>query len=386
VTRSNGFHSAPDFGRSRDGRPASDDIDLHGLEPAELLDAVELDECDPRVARTRGMAREHGSLLTTLEGMREDRVALSAVGSTAPAGLVDAAIDAARVEAEREALLSIESTDPSFETPPVSKVVPPRRRLSDRLRLSPTTGWVAMAACVLLAVSLLAIEGARRAGVLLDAPPRLADVPSASTPSQVDDARVAEPGSALASAQDLGDPSQGNGAPRAFEPVADLAAAVDALSAGRLVVRVVARDAGAGTGWSDAIAGSRSDGLWSVVAEAPGVIVAALPGARDALPTDGPVYAGDHAGGHERDTRADARAPVPVRIGVAHARVARTRTALAALLAHFERAGFDASMESVADPLPSPVDLSPTALGWWNDPLRPMPARASVPVIVEAAP
>ncbi len=361
----------PDLGSRRAEAPA---IDLHGLEVAELLDAIELLADDPRAMHAKAQLIEHRELMHRVAGMRRDREALTNLAPTAPRGLLASAMERASAEAEREALLSLEASDSTVEALPVSRVLPARRRIAGRLRISPTSGWIAAAAALLLAVSLLAVEGARRLHALLNAPPRLAETP----------ARPTDTPPTVIAAGPADEPAEGNNAgtlaptERTLAAVPDLDAGAAMLAEGRLVVRVSAPPE---TPWP----APRADALWTIERSAPASVLAALPpAALDIAPpaSRAPVLAA------EDDEARDPVVPVDhflrplAEPTVALARVRPERTALTALVAQLERAGFTVELLACDTPIPAPVDLSPEAVGWWGTPASSWPVRKAAPIIV----
>ncbi len=363
----------PDFGARRPDAPA---IDLHGLDVAEILDAIELPSDDPRAMHAKAQLIDHRALMHKVAGMRRDREALVALAHSAPRGLLAGAMDRAEAEAEREALLSLDATDSTVDALPVSRVLPTRRRLTGRLRISSTSGWIAAAATLLLAVSLLAVEGARRLHTLLNAPPRLAETPARP---------VEAPPSVLATGPTEPEGTGVEDAPvapatRTLAMVTDLDTGVALLIEGRLVVRITAPGE---TAWP----APRADALWTIEPEAPVTTLAALPPSALAVPfadPGSPVLAGD------RDDVPDPlRASGPERLlkplaepEVALVRVRPERTALTALVAQLERSGFTVELLACDTPIPAPVDLSPGAVGWWGTPVSSWPLRKPAPIIV----
>jgi hypothetical protein len=361
----------PDLGSRRAEAPA---IDLHGLEVAELLDAIELPADDPRAMHAKAQLIEHRELMHRVAGMRRDREALTTLAPTAPRGLLASAMERASAEAEREALLSLEASDSTVEALPVSRVLPARRRIAGRLRISPTSGWIAAAAALLLAVSLLAVEGARRLHALLNAPPRLAETPTrpTDTPPTIIAAGPADEPAAGDNAGTLA-PTE-----RTLAAVPDLDAGAAMLAEGRLVVRV---SAPADTPWP----APRADALWAIEPSAPQTVLAALPPAalRSTPATPGaPVLAAEDEEARDPVVPVDHFLRPLAEPTVALARVRPERTALTALVAQLERTGFTVELLACDTPIPAPVDLSPEAVGWWGTPASSWPVRKAAPIIV----
>ncbi|MEM7754630.1 MAG: hypothetical protein AAF297_03225 [Planctomycetota bacterium] len=380
-------------------RPAANEADAvlaaadaAGFTMDEALDAVELGPTDPRLSPLLARLGEHPALVARLSALRADRGLLESAARVRPVSvrdgtMIDAAIDQARAEAEREALLSLERGS-EFDTPPVSRIIPIRRRWYDRLRYqvttSPTTMWFAAAAALLLLVSGTAAVLADRLGLLIHAPQRMADTTPPS-PRTVEP----EPTRAFAEAPPITpDPDLPRATPNdvAIITLADLEEATTALAAGRLAI--VARGRVAALSEID-----RPDGLWRIESAATRATVASLPMTELSsmmFPSErggtGTGAAGLVAGNAGRITDPQSRGlpgrSSPIASEVALARVGLGRAALASMVVRLERVGFEVSFIELADAVEAPADLSPEALGWWGKPPTAWPERAVVPIIV----
>ena len=356
-----------------------------GVSAADAIDAIELPESDPRRRAVMERLDAAPALRDQLAALRDDRAALTRIGVKVDAeSMLADAIDAAEAQAERAALLHLERVDPDLSTPPVSRVVPPRRPVIARLGLAPVADavsrlggpsavWLGLAATLLLVVSAGATLLADRLGILIDAPERFA----ANTPER--NTTIAD---ATPTPGDATDPAAGvptgpaalPTSPPAFTRLAGLGSAERVAQAGQLAMIV--------SGPRDAFAGlARADGPWSLAVDAPSTVVAALPVALGAPAAAGQpveVVAGEDPAIGVPPT--SAQPPTP---RVALARVSPNRTALTAFVARFEEAGCEVEFVELADPVEAPMDLSPSAIAWWGTSPTSWPDRAAVPIVFQ---
>jgi len=370
----NGFHHPDGDARAKSLIAALETVGV-GLE--EALDVIELPLDDPRASSVRSRLQDHPRLVRELDEMRSDRSSLAAIGRASAPSVLDGVIEAARAQSEREALLSLERTDPAMDTPPVSRVIPQRTRWHDRVRIgprrSPVLFWSFATAAGLTLVSGLALMTASRLGVLADAPQRIADTRGngAAGGEGVVDETVEE--RSLAQVPDA--KAEAAEPPTTLVALDGVDAAASAFESGRLVL-VVSGDASSLEGLT------RSDGLWTLETSAPAITVSSIPLGEFAPDVPGvPVFAGDAEQSSVVAVERTESVPEP---SVALARITLGRTGLVALVAQFERAGFSVEFVEVADEVVAPIDLSPDAVGWWGRPPSTWPDRAPVPIVVRS--
>lgn len=348
-----------------------------------MLAAVESDPREP-ISANGATAR--------LEAMRSDRQRLLGLARpAAPAGLLASAIDEALgtsgeelAKLEREAQGEI----PRSRVRPWRSTVLTRARAT--LRAHPRGLSVGAAAAVLLVVSGVAVWGASRIGGGGPA----AEIASGGPGTPVgpgDVTRIAAGGSDEPVVPgDLGPVEGVVDSPVTVDglPVLTLAQAEAAMRRGALAVRV-SGSATLSTALDSAAVGRTADDSWWIEGEpASGMqIASAWSGMSgwDAIPSGPePILIAGEDGTAATSTRSAPEAGPSV-AAVRLARIDASRTALASLVAAFEKAGGEVTLVEVEPgALPVPLTSADVAEAMWlGDPPSTWRVRRSVPVIVE---
>lgn len=377
MTDRNGQHGS-------NGKPSGKPL---GSSDAAVLRAIESAEAP---------AGDAGAALDpVIAGLRADRLALMASAEvTAPAGLLDAALDEAETLGERDLLLGLSASGDADGPLPISKVVPKKDSLIDRVFDRPMRWAVAAAASLLIALGVgAAILAARLQDRFTNGepPPIIANNQPAPTPT-VEPADPGTPSTPNDTAIAANEPANaGTATPtdpaRDVPTIVTLADATRLMQQGRLAVRV--RTAGDGLAMLDTIRAERADRLdatWTVRGVAPQALAAAMPELRAApvakpgLDPTAVATSGDPLGRPIVETDPQ---PKIERLGVWTARVDRRGTALASLGAGLERAGFVVEYIALEQVAPEPPVLDATAVQWWSRPASMWPDSVTIPLIVE---